>query len=275
MLAYLRNSKILILDQFPYLIIQRLQYGLALLHADVVASRSFLVEHVVGGVVVDAYARAVEIAEAVYEGVEGELVRVTLVQHVATEAELSVRQAQLCQQRCGEVGLIGDAVHLHRSFHGTTRPYHRDAEEVRGEALTLLRVWDAVVGEEYYECVVPLRSLSELVYELSYAVVREGESVEMLVLELLERHFEWLMTAQRQERREPRLFLSLTFLEHRQQTLEGYIVWHAPLAVVAVVHGEVVLRCQLLETASHEITAHIGEVDVAAVEEVGLITRLA
>mgnify|MGYP004553008437 CR=1 FL=1 len=66
MLAYLRNSKILILDQFPYLVIQRLQYGLALLYADVVAGRSFLVEHVVGGVVVDAYARAVKIAEALY-----------------------------------------------------------------------------------------------------------------------------------------------------------------------------------------------------------------
>ena len=146
---------------------------------------------------------------------------------------------------------------------------------MRGEALTLLRVRDAVIGEEHDERVVPLRRLPELLDELSDAVVREGESVEMLVLELLERHLERLMTAQRQERREPRLFLSLTLLEHLQQTLEGDIVWHTPLAVVAVVQGEVVLRRQLLETASHEIAAHVGEVDVAAVEEVGLITRLA
>ena len=65
------------------------------------------------------------------------------------------------------------------------------------------------------------------------------------------------------------VLLVLTRLEHLEEAGKRDSVVNTPLAIVAVGHGEVVLRGQLLEATCHEIATHIGEVDVATIEEVG------
>ena len=127
-----------------------------------------------------------------------------------------------------------------------------------------------MVWQQHYERVAPLGQFPELADELAYAVVGVGEGVVVVVGELLERHLEWLMAAQREESREPRR-LAVALLEHVVEPVEGRAVGHSPLAVVAVRQREVVLRGDMLESSAHKIAAHVGEVYVATVEEVGLV----
>lgn len=56
----------------PHSIIQRLQYRLATGHTGTVALRTLAVEHTVGGIVVDTHSGAVDHAEAIAKGIEGE-----------------------------------------------------------------------------------------------------------------------------------------------------------------------------------------------------------
>ena len=133
------------------------------------------------------------------------------------------------------------------------------------KALALLWIGYAVVGQQDDEGIVPLRGLAEALYKASYAVVGIGKGVEVGILELAERHLKRLMAAERKERREPWLLAALTLLEHGEEPVEGQVVWHTPLAVVALVHRKVVLRRQFLESSGEKIASHIGEVDVAAI----------
>ena len=87
----------------------------------------------------------------------------------------------------------------------------------------------------------------------------------MGILKLAERHLKRLVAAERKERRKPWLLTALTLLEHGEEAVEGKVVWHAPLAIVALVHRKVVLRRQFLESSGEKIASHIGEVDVAAI----------
>ena len=150
-------------------------------------------------------------------------------------------------------------------FHGATRPYHGYAEEFRTEALAIFGVGDAVVGQQDDEGVVPLRGLSEAFDKLANAVVGIGKGVKVLVLKLVKGHLKRLMAAQCEEGCKPRLLVVLARLQHIEQVVEGDVVGHTPLAVVAVGHREVVLRCQLLKATSAQIALRVGKVDVATV----------
>ena len=52
-----------------------------------------------------------------------------------------------------------------------------------------------MVGQQYDEGVGPLWCFAESLDKASYAVVGIGEGIEMVVLELTERHLKRLMTA--------------------------------------------------------------------------------
>ena len=154
-----------------------------------------IVEHAVGNIIVYAYAGAVEIAESIDKGVEGKWTCVRGVEHIAAELKVVVPYAELCKKRGCQVGLAGYLVHHYWLGHSSSGPNHRYTEEVRGKSLALLWIWNAVVGQQYDEGVGPLWCFAESLYKASYAVVGIGEGIEMVVLELTERHLKRLMTA--------------------------------------------------------------------------------
>ena len=107
-----------------------------------------------------------------------------------------------------------------------------------GKARALRWIGYAVGGQQDDEGIVPLWGLAEALDKASYAVVGIGKGVEVGILELAERHLKRLVAAERKERRKPWLLAALTLLEHGKESVEGKVVWHAPLAVVALRHRE-------------------------------------
>ena len=130
-----------------------------------------------------------------------------------------------------------------------------------------------VVGHEDDEAVVPPPRRLQLSDEAAHTRVGIGEGIERLVAEPMIRHIKRLMRTgglYDGERRPPRLL----GLEVGLHTVEEQMVGHTPLAQPRR-QGEVLVLDDALEALVMEERPHIGEVGVATIIILQIVTRMA
>ena len=139
-----------------------------------------------------------------------------------------------------------------------------------------------MVGQQDDEQVFPCLTLAECLHEMADAVIEISEGIEYGVVHPVDGYIPWLMAAQGGEADHERLafafrllfaFLLVVVAMDNQvgQIAEGDIVSHAPLGRPLFFLAETLGAVEPFEARAHEVTAHVGEVDVAAIEIGGLI----
>ena len=175
-----------------------------------------------------------------------------------------MRNAQLGQQRRGNVDLRGVLFH-HAGFRDrTARPDHRDAVTQGLVVGQRPRVGIAVVGHQHHEQVFPRGRGFQAVDHLPYALVGEGHGVQHLVIELRIGDVEGRMAAQREQPRKKR-FSGIVQRDHPV----GEPVAHQRIVVTPIgrrsVETQVLLPDQLLPPRSVHVGGLIREIEVAAI----------
>ena len=130
-----------------------------------------------------------------------------------------------------------------------------------------------MIGQEYAEQVVPLGRGLEFVDEIAKALVEIVEGIQLLVVEFLDGNVPGLMTAQCGVAHEETLG-SVCLTNLIVECLEGDIISHTPFGGVLFFLCIVGFPMQLLPTSGYQVTTHIGEVDVAAIEIAGGIALM-
>ena len=128
-----------------------------------------------------------------------------------------------------------------------------------------------MVGQADNQKVAPLRAAAQTVDKAPEAVVEIGHGVGFLVVrDPAVRHFPRLVAGQGEESRVPRLTVAPAG-DHLVEAVERDAVRHPPVVRPADVGGEVRIAIDALVTRGEEIAVHVGEVDVAAIEEIRLV----
>ena len=130
---------------------------------------------------------------------------------------------------------------------------------------------NAVIWQHDNQRVIPQICLTESFYEVTDTLVEVIECIEYLIVEMLDGNIPGYMTAKR----------GIAYqegLEHRScqlaECLKSNVITNAPFGCVLFFYCIIFLPSQVLETSGNEITAHIGEVDVATIDIMGFVTSL-
>ena len=194
----------------------------------------------------------------------GKGIGVAPAHHIAAESEIIVSDAHLPEQRSRKVGLIAELMDAPWRFQGSTQPKHGHMVVLR-MFFAHIAVAEPVVGQENNQQIVPLRSLSKLINKTTDTLVQIVKGIQDRVFQPVGGNIPRLMAAQR--RVAPKVMLAAVRLHYLLvERFEGDIVAHAPLGRFLFFGSVVFHPVQLLKPRSHQIAAHIGEIDVAAVK---------
>ena len=172
-------------------------------------------------------------------------------------------------EECGRhVRLVHDRIHHLVLFHPAAYPQHR-VVMMCGVGY-VFRIVVAMVGDAYYEKVVPQWRLAYLLYTVAKTFVGEGEGVWHGVAESLVRHYPRLVAAEREIADVPRLVSLAAY--YVVEAVEGDVVVGSPWVLLFLVSREVNVRHYCLISSGAQIALHVGEVDVAAIEEGVLVS---
>ena len=226
--------------------------------------------HLVGLGVDDAIAHGVDGCHSAAPCVEGKGF-VVWAQDVAAKGELLDGQAQLAQEGGGHVALVAQVVYDFGLRNGAAGPEHGYVVFLRVELGDVDRIAYAVVGHDDNEQVFPLCRGFEPVDEMSQAVVEIGKGVGPFVaFDSVVGHLPWFVACQGEEAYVPRLAGRLCH-DVLKKGVEGNGVGHAPGVASPHGDGKVGFAVEVLVSSGQQVALGACEVDVAAIEELGVV----
>ena len=131
---------------------------------------------------------------------------------------------------------------------------------------------DAVVGDQHNQQVVPCLALLQSGYKLADTSVQVVEGVEHLVVQMFGGHIPWFVTAQCGIADEKWFVVCLH--DVFGQRLKGHLVVHTPFGRPLCGVSKVVHAHEMLKPCGHQIAAHVGKVDVSAIQIARFVAHL-